>query len=209
LPSPSLCSLSSPSPFLPCARPPFLPCALAPAHAARGGLPQRGPAPASARQRSPCPGPCVAALATAPPLPPRRGARPRPSLPAAARRGPAPAPCVAALAPASAPAWPARHLLALGAAARPSRRGPRPADAATLPPAQRPGPQRGVPGPSLPERCPLRAAPAPARGVPALGVARVASARPRALPFTPNVFPRAQPHARGDYPWFLINFKLR
>jgi hypothetical protein len=58
-----------------------------------------------------------------------------------------------------------------------------------------------------------RSAPArprpPARGVPALGVARVALAWPRAPPFTPNAFPRAQPHARGDYSWFLVSFKLR
>jgi hypothetical protein len=79
--------------------------------------------------------------------------------------------------------------------------------AAALPPARRPGP----PARSLAPRCgprPLRAAPAPARGVPALGVAHVASARPHAPPFTPNAFPRAQPHARGDYSWFLVNFKL-
>jgi hypothetical protein len=40
-------------------------------------------------------------------------------------------------------------------------------------------------------------------------VARVALAWPRAPPFTPNAFPRAQPHARGDYSWFLVSFKLR
>jgi hypothetical protein len=55
----------------------------------------------------------------------------------------------------------------------------------------------------------VRAASTPARGVPAPGVARVALAQPRAPPFTPNAFPRAQPHARSDYSWLLINFKLR
>jgi hypothetical protein len=68
--------------------------------------------------------------------------------------------------------------------------------------ARRPQPLRAALAPGA-------ASPAPARGVPALGVARVALAWPLAPPFTPNVFPRAQPHARGDYSWFLVSFKLR
>ena len=60
---------------------------------------------------------------------------------------------------------------------------------------------------------PLRAAvPAPVRGP----CSRQREPRPgsRGLgaasrsPVCPNAFPCAQPHARGDYSWFLINFKL-
>jgi hypothetical protein len=132
-----------------------------------------------------------------PPLPPRPrrdpalaplrgGAPPRPGSPA--RRRPSPSRPPARRRPPS--PWP--------------RLGARPLP---LPAAASPAPRRGSLPPARP--LPQRAAPAPARGVLALGVACVALAWPRAPPFTPNAFPRAQPHARGDYSWFLVNFKLR
>jgi hypothetical protein len=197
LPFPSPLS-PSPSPSLPCARPPSLPCARAPA---RGG----------ARPCSPCARrPATAALAPTPPSPWWRGATPpwplrggaRPA-PAPARRSPLPLPFPpVALAPPLAPSrgggpWPRR-----GPPAPCSlpRGGPAPS-AVARPPGVAALPPGVVPGPC--------AALAPAHGVPALGLACVTSARPRAPPFTPNAFPRAQPHACGDYSWFLINFKLR
>jgi hypothetical protein len=102
-----------------------------------------------------------------------------PPLPCPRRRGPAP-------------------LLAQRARPRPLPCPWRAAPGAT----RRLGPRRGVPGPCA------RPWP-PARGVPALGVVCVALAWPRAPPFTPNAFSRAEPHARGDYSWFLVSFKLR
>jgi hypothetical protein len=144
---------------------------------------------------------------SSPPLPSSSLSLPFPSLRATlslpcARRSPAPLrPCARRRSP---PPWP----LAAAAPAPhpgPSRRRrpppPRPPGMARppLPPA-RLGPWRAP--------CPRCAAPGarprpPARGVPALGVARVALAWPRASPFTPSAFPRAQPHARGDYSCFF------
>jgi hypothetical protein len=120
--------------------------------------------------------------------PARSGARPRPG-PRARRRSPAPTP---------APRGGAcpRFGLPRGGA-RPPRLGPVAAPA----PAPAPSPRRRPPAPAWPARPLLaprrggsapRRGPAPARGVPALGVARVTSARPRAPPFTPDAFPRAQ-----------------
>jgi hypothetical protein len=161
---------------------------------------------------------------------PSAARRPAPALPAAARRVPAPAPCAAA---ALAPAPPRRGgarpcpppLGAVRPRPCPMRGGaatpplplprgggsplplPAVAPAPAPPRGDAPRPQRGPPAPcsllgaaALP---PGAAAPAPARGVPVLVVARVASARPRAPPFTPNAFPRAQPHVCGDYPCFF------
>jgi hypothetical protein len=127
-------------------------------------------------------------------------ARPRPG---PLRGGARPCPCPGAAALAPAPRVAARPCPPRGGVAR-SRPDPlRGCATPPLPPPRgsAPRPRCGVPGPC--------ARPRPLRGVPALGVARVASARPRAPPFTPDAFPRAQPHARGDYSCFLVNFKLR
>jgi hypothetical protein len=127
--------------------------------------------------------------AAARPRSPARAARatPPPPLPVAAR--PHPSPCPRRRPPAPSPAR--------GVAPAPcSREGP------CLPSSRGAAPRRGVPGPCARPR-------PPARGIPALGVARMSLAWPRAPPFTRNAFPRAQPHACGDYSWFLVSFKLR
>jgi hypothetical protein len=125
-----------------------------------------------------------------PPLLARR--RPRP-LTARAARGPGPSPARGGAAPAlpcscggAAPGPPCSRGGA--PAPLPCSRGAAPG-AASLAPARRPQPLRAASRPSAWLAWPRRGL---------------------ALPqFTPNAFPRAQPHARGDYSWFLVNFKLR
>jgi hypothetical protein len=161
------------------------------------------------RRRSPefgprgeLPSPSLLLSLPLPPLP--FPARPL-SLPCARRSPAPPRPRAAALAPRPGPSRRRRP-----PPPRPFRRGP---------PAPAPSAQCGsAPSAAASARrrapCPRRVAPGarprpPARGVPALGVARVALAWPRAPPFTPSVFPHAQPHARGDYSFFFVSFKLR
>jgi hypothetical protein len=138
------------------------------------------------------------------------GARPRPSPPARRRSSPPRSPARRR----SSPPQPQRGARPCPSPS-PRRRSPRPllppAAAVLGPDVVHPPPARSPAVALPPARWPGPPArfPAPAHGIPALGVARVASARPRAPPFTPNAFPRAQPHACGDYSWFLINFKLR
>jgi hypothetical protein len=107
----------------------------------------------------------------------------------------------------------------------PSLRAPSlsPSRGARPPPALAPRGGGARPPPALPARLGARrgaapgTAPAPGAQLPArgLGPLRAASrpsawpAWPRASPFTPSVFPRAQPHARGDYSCFFVSFKLR
>jgi hypothetical protein len=156
-------------------------------------------------------------LPCAPSLLPLR-ARPRPPL-LARRRGPA-LPCSRGVRPPPLPCprrrSPAPSLLVRRAAPAP------PLPAATWP--RLPPCSRGARPPPLPfrgaaRRSPRRGGSAPG-AVPFPGSAPDAASRPSAwlawprrglaLPlFTPNTFPRAQPHARGDYSWFLVNFKLR
>jgi hypothetical protein len=80
---------------------------------------------------------------------------------------------------------------------RPRRRGPAPA------PSPARGPLCAAPAPGGAAR------PGPLHAVSAPGTARVASAWPRAPPFTPTRSRVRSPTRAVIYSWFLINFKLR
>jgi hypothetical protein len=151
---------------------------------------------------SPCARPLFFPCACGPALPCRRGARPLPSparaaptSPAGAARGPHPSPARSGTAP------PVPCPRQRGPALLPCSCGTAPGAARPPAPARRLGPRRGVLGPCARSR-PLRAASHPSAW---LAWPRRGLALP---PFTPNTFPRAQPHLRGDYSWFLVNFKL-
>jgi hypothetical protein len=147
---------------------------------------------------SPCARPLFFPLARAPALPcPRRRPRPLPCprrrphpLPWPRRHGPAPLPARGGDPPAPSPARGAAPAPLLAwRRPRPPARAARPPGAAALPPTQRLDPLRAASRPSAWLAWPRRGLALP--------------------PFTLNAFPRAQPHARGDYSWFLVNFKLR
>jgi hypothetical protein len=137
---------------------------------------------------SPCACPLFLPCARAPSLPPLRACAP--ALPARRRRGPAPL-----LARRARP--PPPPLSARRAPALPCSRTARPRLPCSRGVAPWHGPQRGA----------AQRGPGTTPGTASRPSAWLAW--PRAPPFTPNTFPRAQPHARGVYSWFLVSFKLR